>query len=416
MRTRLLRVMVVLLGSVPWGWAGGFALRDGDTVVFLGDSITAARGYSRVIENFTLLRFPERKIRFVNAGRGGETAKGALARLDEAVFARGATVLTVAYGINDIGWGTKADEVHRREHLDSLREIVRRCREKGVRVFVCSAAITAEDPATAEQGFLQKMGDDALAQAREQGADAIDVQRGMRAVQRRMLSAGAAEPDERKRPRMHTEDGVHLNDLGQMAMAVTILEGLGASADVSWAIMDAERAEAVQTESCTISDISRSERELRFLRLDSRQPLNLQPLWMLMGFHIPITDDLNRYGLTVRGLADGRWDVLAGNRPLGTWTAAQLADGVNLASASGEPWEPGGPWHAQAQLLKTITDLRDEIDWMRRDVPRLLASHPEHDAIGEEARKIEDALRSLQRRLARPVSTEFILRRAAGKP
>jgi len=416
MRSLLLRVLVLLLGAVPRGWAEEFALRDGDTVAFLGDSITAARGYSRVIENYTLLRFPERKIRFFNAGRGGETAKGALSRLDEAVLGRGATVLTVAYGINDIGWGTKADEAHRREHLESVREIVRRCREKGVRVYVCSAAITAEDPATAEQGFLQKMGDDALAQARELGAGAIDVQRGMRAVQRRMLAAGAAEKDERKRPRMHADDGVHLNDLGQMAMAVTILKGLGAPADVSWATIDAGRAEAVQTESCTISGISGDDRALRFVRLDSRQPLNLQPLWMLMGFHIPITDELNRYGLTVRGLAEGRWEILAGGRPLGTWTASQLADGINLASASGEPWEPGGPWHAQAQLLKTITDLRDEIDWTRRDLPRLLAGHPERDALAEDARKIEDALQSLQRRLARPVDTEFILRRVAEKP
>ena len=50
--------------------AGEFALRDGDTVVFLGDSITAARTYGKIIENYTLLRFPDRKVRFINAGWG----------------------------------------------------------------------------------------------------------------------------------------------------------------------------------------------------------------------------------------------------------------------------------------------------------------------------------------------------------
>ncbi len=200
-----------------------------------------------------------------------------------------------------------------------------------MRVYVCSAAITAEGPATAEQGFLQKMGNDALAQAREAGAGAIDVQRGM-------LAAGAAEKDERKRPRMHAEDGVHLNDLGQMAMAVTILKGLGAPADFSWATIDAGRAAAVQTESCGISG---DDRGLRFVRLDSRQPL-----WMLMGFHIPITDELNRYGLTVRGLAEGRWEILAGGRPLGTWTASQLAEGAispRPVASRGNPEVPGTP-------------------------------------------------------------------------
>jgi hypothetical protein len=59
-----------------------FAIHNGDTVVFLGDSITAARQYSKVIETYTLLRFPDWKVRFINAGHGGETAQSSLARLE----------------------------------------------------------------------------------------------------------------------------------------------------------------------------------------------------------------------------------------------------------------------------------------------------------------------------------------------
>src|SRR5438552_18985552 len=88
---------------------GEFAFRDGDTVAFLGDSITAARGYTKIVEHYTLMRFPERKVGFVNAGQGGDTAFGSLSRLERDVFAKGATVVTVAFGVNDIGWGTKAD-------------------------------------------------------------------------------------------------------------------------------------------------------------------------------------------------------------------------------------------------------------------------------------------------------------------
>src|SRR5437868_5950746 len=81
-----------------------FALKDGDTVVFLGDSITAGRGYTQMIENYTLLRFPQRHVQFFNAGKGGETAFGAISRLNSDVFVHKPTVVTVAYGINDIGW------------------------------------------------------------------------------------------------------------------------------------------------------------------------------------------------------------------------------------------------------------------------------------------------------------------------
>src|ERR1700760_4749637 len=110
-------------------WADEFALHDGDTVVFLGDSITAARSYGKIIENYTLLRYPGRKVRFVNAGQGGDTAAGGLQRRERGVSAEGATVLTVAYGVNDIGWGVHADDAPQRASLDGIRGIVEACRK-----------------------------------------------------------------------------------------------------------------------------------------------------------------------------------------------------------------------------------------------------------------------------------------------
>src|SRR5436309_7752679 len=117
----------VLLAGVA-GVRADYAIRDGDTVVFLGDSITAARTYGKIIENFTLLRFPQRKVHFINSGWGGDTAAGGLKRLQRDVFDKGATFLTVAYGINDIGWGGKADAEHRQLYLDSIKAIVEACK------------------------------------------------------------------------------------------------------------------------------------------------------------------------------------------------------------------------------------------------------------------------------------------------
>jgi lysophospholipase L1-like esterase len=136
-----------------------FAIRDGDTIVFLGDSITAARTYGKIVENYTLLRFPELKVHFINAGWGGDTAAGGLKRLQRDVFDKGATLVTVAYGINDIGWGGKADEEHRKLYLDSIAGIVDQCKAHNVRVFICSAGATASDPEKSADDFLQKMCD-----------------------------------------------------------------------------------------------------------------------------------------------------------------------------------------------------------------------------------------------------------------
>ena len=121
--------------KAPRETSAKYALRDGDTVVFLGDSITAARTYGKLIENYTLLRFPDRKIRFINAGRGGDTAAGGLSRLERDVFSRKPTVLIVAYGVNDILWGVKADEEHQNKYLAGIEGIVKECQQRGVRGF-----------------------------------------------------------------------------------------------------------------------------------------------------------------------------------------------------------------------------------------------------------------------------------------
>ena len=219
-----------------------FALQDRDTVVFLGDSITAARGYTKIVELYTLMRFPERRVRFYNAGKGGDTASGAVSRLERDVFSKGATVLTVAFGVNDIGWGMKANAESKQRYLDGVRSIVEQCRVRRIRVFLCSPAITAEVPDKAERGFLQQMTDEGMALAKSLGAGSIDLQRGMREVQRRILEANEKEADPKKHARLHVEDGVHLNDLGQLAMAYALLKGLGAPSEVSSVTLDASEA------------------------------------------------------------------------------------------------------------------------------------------------------------------------------
>src|SRR5690349_17977349 len=150
-------LIVAFITSTTTLHGADFALRDGDTVAFLGDSITAARGYTKIVEHYTLMRFPERRVRFINAGKGGDTASGAVARLEREVFSKGATVVTVAFGVNDIGWGMKANAESKQRYLDGVRTMVEQCRARKIRVFICSPAITAEAPDKAENGFLQKM-------------------------------------------------------------------------------------------------------------------------------------------------------------------------------------------------------------------------------------------------------------------
>jgi lysophospholipase L1-like esterase len=407
-------VLLALLASTQIGLAAGdFALHDGDTVVFLGDSITAARGYGKIVENYTLLRFPDRRVRFFNAGHGGDTAAGGLARLELDVFKRGATVLTVAYGINDIDWGVKADEEHKQRYLESIREIVMQCRKRGVRVFICSPAITAEDPDKAERGFLQHMTDEGLALAKAQGADTIDVQRGMREIQRRIWAENARETEPKKKTTLHAEDGVHLNELGQLAMGYVILKGLGAPSDISSAVLDAATQSIVEARGCKISAMRSGTNGFEFVRLDEGLPLNLGILGALQFRFIPIPENLDRYMLAIRNLPPGDYEILAEGRLLGTTTARQLAAGLNICSMTADGWEPGGPWDAQAGVIKEITDARHQL--AIGDVLRtaFLPTQPGKRDLERQIVATDKELVALQRKVAKPFPYHFLIRARA---
>ena len=90
--------------------AGAMALaepyRDGDTVVFFGDSITHGGFYHTYVTAYYRTRFPERTIRFVNSGIGGDTASGAMRRISEDVTEYAPTHVVFHFGMNDINRGS----------------------------------------------------------------------------------------------------------------------------------------------------------------------------------------------------------------------------------------------------------------------------------------------------------------------
>ena len=104
-------------------------LDSGETFVFCGDSITHQCLYTQYVEDFFYTRYPERKIRFHNAGIGGDRASDALQRFDRDIAAYKPKYVTVLLGMND---GTYTDfdravfdtyERDMTELLDKLHEI-----------------------------------------------------------------------------------------------------------------------------------------------------------------------------------------------------------------------------------------------------------------------------------------------------
>ena len=74
------------MSSSDWSWpscrasprlrSASSALKDGDRVVFYGDSITDQRLYTTFAETFAVTRFPKVNVTFVHSGWGGDRVTG----------------------------------------------------------------------------------------------------------------------------------------------------------------------------------------------------------------------------------------------------------------------------------------------------------------------------------------------------
>ena len=409
-------VLLFLVHTPAAAQVAEFALRDGDTVVFLGDSITAARTYGKIIENYTLLRFPKRSIRFYNAGWGGDTAAGGLARLEHDVLVHKPTVVIVAYGFNDIGWGLKANDASKRTYLEAVSGIIEKCQKHKTRVYICSAATQSDDPEKSEGSFLQKMCDEGMELAKKKGEHGIDVQRTMRDIQKKVVAySKALKEKDGKKTTLHAADGVHLNDLGQLVMAYAILKGLAAPAEVSSARIDAAGTRVVESSRCKITQVARKDDRLEFTRLDEGLPFNYGPFYALNYRFVPVPDELNRYRLQVEGLGEGRWEVTVDGRGVGTFAAGQLAKGMNLSFSTASAWQPGGPWDAQANVLKPLTEARHELGIASMLARAYLPASELSGELSPGTKKADEQLIALQRLAAQPRPYRFVLRKAEEK-
>jgi hypothetical protein len=305
----------------------------------------------------------------------------------------------------------KATAENKQRYLDGLRAMIEQCNARKIRPIVCSPAITAEAPDKAEHGFLQAMADEAFALAQSLGAQTVDVQHTMRDIQRRILAANAQESDEKKWVRLHAPDGVHLTDLGQLAMAYAILKGLEAPANVSSATIDATKAALVDAASCSITEIVASKDQVSFIRLDDGLPMTLGAFSAFDFRWVPLPATINRYLLSITHLAPGDYQIEAEGRLLGKVTAAQLERGLNISTMTDNAWEPGGPWDAQSVAVKELVDARDKL-WISEKTDALyLSKHPHSAELAAQAKVIEENLVGLQRALAKPYPYHFRIRR-----
>ena len=120
-------------------------VKDGESIAFLGDSITQYGAESNVGYVRLVMRGLEAngiKARAIPAGIAGHKSNQMLARLDRDVLDKKPTWMTLSCGVNDVGHGVNG--VPLAAFKQNITTIVEKCQAAGIKVMILTATVIYE--------------------------------------------------------------------------------------------------------------------------------------------------------------------------------------------------------------------------------------------------------------------------------
>jgi lysophospholipase L1-like esterase len=351
MRRPWMTLCVLVLAAGAARADDAFFFKKGDRIVFLGDSITEQYQYSSYIELYLTTRFPDWDLTFINAGIGGDTATGGASRFKAHVLDEQPTCVTIDFGMNDGGYGG-FDAAGNARYVKGTTAMLEAAKKAGVRVALISPNAVDRRKGKNFPVYLETQKEfyeplKGLAQKYE--ASFVD----QYAVTRAVLEK-AEQTDPKAQKVNPFPDGVHTSPSGGLLMAHTILTGLHAPAKVSDVSISIGKPMA-KTERCTVENLQAGRDGVSFDRADEALPVPVHKEWLALLPYVNELKDLNYYGLTVDGLADGKYALSIDGKTVGAFTSKELADGVNLGSLT------VGPVYDQAQKVTSAIGAKNDI-------------------------------------------------------
>ena len=96
----LLVTALLLLGADFKKTLPPIQLDNGDTFIFIGNSITHQCLYTQYVEDYFYTRYPTKKLRFHNAGVSGDVAMDVLNRFDDDISSYKPKYASILIGMN----------------------------------------------------------------------------------------------------------------------------------------------------------------------------------------------------------------------------------------------------------------------------------------------------------------------------
>lgn len=373
------------IGKIP-------TFSDGDTVIFIGDSITHGGSYHTNIVLFNATRYPSKKVDYINAGISGDTTQGTNLRFDRDIAIHRPNIATIMLGMNDVGGHlyqtpvkTDAEKAARAEqqkvirdkYLVEMQKLATSLQDIGTDIIFMTPSIydeTAELALPSDVGRNSELG--VYAQklyqlAKDYDSPVVDFQRSMLDVNTKMQEKDPTQT-------IVGKDRVHPGGAGHLVMTYAFLKAQKESPSVSNIQINVSRHLENDFENCElVGDVSYTRSGLQFSCRQNSLPFPLNDEQKEALAWIPFQKELNQMRFSVSHLAKGTYKLSIDGQVIGDFEEYQLAEGLNLANFTDTPI------YQQALKVKQFNDQRAKFARKIRDIAHvtysMLDKYPEID-------------------------------------
>jgi lysophospholipase L1-like esterase len=312
-------------------------LQDGDSIVFLGDSITHQVLYTQYVEDYFYTRFPKMRLKFHNAGVGGARAWDALQRFDKDVAAYKPKYVTVLLGMND-GTYRAYDDATFKTYQKDMTEVLKRITDIGATPILMTptmfdARADRDNPRSNKTPENRALYNSTLAYygtwlrevAQENGWGFVDM----------WTPLNALTMEQRKTDATFTmiKDAVHPGDAGQLVMAVAIINDIAPSRRVSAITINRNPAgqfKAGKPAGGTLTDLVAGSEKVEFTWTADSLPW-VVPAKAEVGVKLTkMGHKLGSESLQIVGLEPGQYALSIDGTEVGTYSADALGRRVEL--------------------------------------------------------------------------------------
>jgi lysophospholipase L1-like esterase len=330
------------VGAEPQAPISKLELEDGDSIVFLGDSITHQCLYTQYVEDFFYTRYPKIRLKLHNSGVGGAKAWDALQRFDDDVAKYKPKYVTVLLGMNDgryVGYNDEYFQTYRQDMTQLIGKL------KAIKAKPIVMTPTMFDSRAARAGKRQRAPEtlelyNSVLAYYGTWLREVSVENGFGFVDMYSPLNNLTLAARKKDPNFTLiRDAVHPDPPGQVVMAFAIIDDMGLKGAISnIRLLPSAKGElAAKASGGKLTELKATKARIEFTWTADCLPWVVTEEAQLGATLTKLGHKASREALEIQGLAEGFYQLSIDGKEVGRFHSSALSRHVELQSNTKTP-------------------------------------------------------------------------------